>query len=202
MRIFLFFALAVNAAADVTRTVSVSSSAYGYHDAGDVECEVYAAYLEKNYKPSKNDGPLARAAILVENEAVDAWLKNRRLWERYLVGRITGPGRASDECMRKFLSRPQQTLRFFNFPATRHPLKFVRSDALNKALGGGWDKFYGAYPGANGYISFGVLAFGQAQDEALFTVRTRCGPQCGYRDVVYMQKINGNWEVIIKESLP
>ena len=185
-----------------SRTVSVSSSGYGYHDAGDAETEVYAAFLEKNFKAPKNDGPQARNAILVENESVDAWLKNRRAWESYLVQRITGPGRASNDCMRAFLLRPQQVLRFYSFPATKHTLKFVRSDELLKTLAHGWDAFYEAYPGSNGFLSFGVIGWSPDHSEALFTVHSQCGRKCGYRDIVYMQRINGNWEIVIKEPLP
>ena len=148
------------------------------------------------------DGPQARSTLLVENEALDAWQRNRRAWESYLVGRITGPGRASDACMRAFLQRPQQTLRFFKFPPTRQALKLVRSDVLDQALKPGWDNFYAQYPGSNGVLSFGVIAWGPAKDEALFTARSRCGSHCGYRDIVYMHRINGNWELVLKESLP
>ena len=188
-----------------TSSAAVTSTAaphYAYHDASPAECEVYAAYLEKNFKPSKKDGPLARAALLVENESIDAWQSNRRAWEGFLLKRITGPGRASDACLKAFLLRPEQTLRFFKFPPTRHALRLVRSDALSQAFAKGWDGFYDAYPGSNGFLSFGVLAFGPGGDEALFTVRSLCGKKCGYRDVVYMQKLNGNWEIVIKESLP
>jgi hypothetical protein len=104
--------------------------------------------------------------------------------------------------MRAFLLRPQQTLRFFKFPATSHALRFVRSDELNRALKKGWDAFYDSYPGASGFLSFGVIGWSPALDEALFTVRSQCGKKCGYRDIVYMQKINGNWEIVLKESLP
>lgn len=178
------------------------AAAPAYHDASPAECEAYAAYLDKNFKPSKNDGPLARKAILIENEALDAAFPNRRAWERYLLQRASGPGRAGDACMAAFLARPEQALRFFTFPATRHPLRLVRSDELSKALAQGWDRFYEAYPGANGFLSFGVMALAPAGDEALFTVRNQCGRRCGYRDLVYMRKVEGDWHVVLKESLP
>jgi hypothetical protein len=177
-------------------------AAAGFHDAGDAECDVYAAYLDKNFKPSPNDGPLARSTLIVENEALDAWQSNRRAWESFLLGRISGPGRASDACIRAFLQRPQQILRFFKFPPTRHALKLVRSDQLNAALSPDWQHFYAAYPGSNGILSFGVIAWGPDRNEALFTVRSRCGAHCGYRDIAYMQRISGSWELILKESLP
>jgi hypothetical protein len=173
-----------------------------YHDVTDAELEVYAAYLEKNFKPSKNDGPLARSAIIIENESVDAWQQNRRLWEAYLIKKVTGPGRASEACLQALLRRPQQTLRFFKFPATQHVIKLVRSDELSRTLWGGWDAFYEKWPGAQGFLSFGAIAFGPSGLEALFTVRSQCGEHCGFRDVAYMQKINGAWELILKESLP
>jgi hypothetical protein len=180
----------------------LGAAAPAYHDASPAECEAYAAYLDKNFKPSKNDGPLARRAILIENESVEARLPNRRLWERYLLLRVTGPGRAGDACLAAFLARPEQALRFFSFPATRHPLRLVRSDALSQALSQGWDHFYDAYPGANGFLSFGMMTIGPGGDEALFTVHSQCGKRCGYRDLVYMRKVEGEWHVVQKESLP
>src|SRR3954469_25540158 len=98
----------------LARRLAAASPAY--HDASPAECEAYAAYLDKNFKPSKNDGPLARKAILVENESLEARLPNRRAWERYLLGRVSGPGRAGDACLAAFLARPEQPLRFFSFP--------------------------------------------------------------------------------------
>jgi hypothetical protein len=164
-------------------------------DLGPEETALIAAFLDKNYSKPRQ--------LLIENEAVDAWFKNRRAWEAYLLGRITGPGRASDACLRAFLSRPERQLRIFKFPATKHSLRFVRSDELNKMQSkGGWEAFYAAYPGVNGFLSFGAPAFGPDKDEALFTVKSSCGKKCGYRDIVYMQKLNGNWEIVIKESLP
>jgi hypothetical protein len=93
-------------------------------------------------------------------------------------------------------------LRFFSFPPIHHQVKLVRSDELARVMRGGWDAFYSAYPGAQGYLSFGGLAWGSEGHEALFTVRSLCGRKCGFRDIVYMQKINGNWELVMKESLP
>jgi hypothetical protein len=186
----------------LSTTASMPSTVPVYHDATAAEADVYAAYLGKNYKASKNDGPLARTSLILENESVDVWYKNRRAWEAYLVNSISGPGRASTACIQAFLHRPQQTLRFFQFPATQHTVKLVRSDELQKLLLKGWDHFYESYPGSNGYLSFGVIGWSPAHDEALFTVATRCGSNCGYRDLVYMQTINDQWEIVIKESLP
>jgi hypothetical protein len=205
MRIFALLVWIGMAAplAALTQTAQATGLAVpAYHDASDLDCQLYAAYLEKNYKPAKNDGPLARSVLLIENESVDAWYKNRRAWEAFLSRRASGPGRASDACIQAFLARPQQTLRFFKFPATIHALKFVRSDELLGVLRGGWDAFYARYPGASGILSFSVVGWGPAYDEALFTVHSQCGRRCGYRDLVYMQRINGAWEIVLKESLP
>jgi hypothetical protein len=172
------------------------------HDVGPAEAAVYAAFLDQNYKPAKQDGPLARGVIILENESQDLWQKNRRAWETFLAKRVTGPGRASEECLSAFLQRPQQTLRYFNFPPTKHTLRLVRSDELRHRLDKGWNGFYEAYAGAQGVISFGAIGFGSAGNEALFTVRSQCGNKCGYRDLVYMQRINSQWLLVLKEPLP
>ena len=172
------------------------------HDVSSQEAQVYAAYLDQNFKPSKKDGPLARGVIILENESQDLWQKNRRAWEAFLAKRVTGPGQASADCLAAFLNRPQQTLRYFNFPATKHTVRLVRSDELRRHLARSWDDFYEAYAGAQGVISFGALGFGSAGGEALFTVRSQCGRNCGYRDLVYMRQVNRQWLLVLKEPLP
>jgi hypothetical protein len=173
-----------------------------FHDVTAAEAQVYAAFLDQEFKPPKNDGPLARGSLILENEAQDFYQKNRRSWESYLTKRVTGPGRASEACLNAFLSRPTQTLRFFNFPATHHQVKLVRSDVLRQALSKGWDAFYDSYPQAQGILSLGAIGFGSQGQEALFTARSQCGAHCGYRDVVYMRFVQGRWLIILKDSLP
>ena len=177
------------------------------HDVSPAEAQVYAAYLDQNFKPSKNDGPLARSTLIVlRTKALDAWQKNRRAWEAFLSRRAIRPRPGQRRLHpRLFLQRPQQVLRYFNFPATRHALRLVRSDQLRQALSPGWEGFYAAYPGSqrHPFLRRPGLRLGRCPpDEALFTVRSQCGQHCGYRDVVYMRKAQGQWLVLLKESLP
>jgi hypothetical protein len=173
-----------------------------FHDVSAAEAEVYAAFLDQEFKAPKNDGPLARSSLILENEAQDYYQRNRRSWEAYLTKRVSGPGRASEECQSAFLSRPTQTLRFFSFPATHHQVRLLRSDLLRQALAKGWDAFYDAYPQAQGILSLGAIGFGSQGQEALFTARSQCGAHCGYRDLVYMRLVQGRWLIILKDSLP
>src|SRR5688572_23697718 len=108
------------------------------YDASPEDLKVYAAFLDQSFKPKKNDGPGATSALIIENEAMDAWQKNRRAWESFLLKKITGPGRASDEALHAFLLRVPRRIRFFSFPAIRVPLRLVRSDQLNRTVAKGW----------------------------------------------------------------
>lgn len=181
-------------------TVSPSSAT---HVATAEEMTVYAAYLQQTYTKPKHDGPLARSVLVIENESRDLWFRNRRAWEAYLVENIQGPGRASDACIRAYLGRSQETLSFFSFPPLEDSeLRLVRSDALASLVGGGWDKFYAAYPGSGGILSFGGIGWSPEHHEALFTVYLRCGRHCGYHDIVYMQYLNEAWHLTLKQNLP
>lgn len=177
------------------------SSALSY-DATPAEMEVYAAFLEQIYRPNKNDGPAARQSVILENEAVDAFQPNRRAWEGYLLRMITGPGRASDEALNDFLTRAERKIRFFSFPPLKFPLRLIRSDELNRAVSKGWEHFYSTYPGSSGFISLSAVGWGLEGGEAVFAVRKQCGKKCGYRDLVMMQKVNGEWLLIIRQPLP
>jgi hypothetical protein len=180
-----------------------ASPSYLTHVASADEMGVYAAYLQQTYTKAKHDGPLARSVLVIENESRDLWFQNRRAWEAYLVENIQGPGRASDACIRAYLGRTPATLSFFSFPPLEgSELRLVRSDELAGIVGGGWDKFYAAFPGAGGILSFGGIGWSPNHQEALFTVYLRCGRHCGYHDIVYMQYLDEAWHLTLKQDLP
>jgi hypothetical protein len=173
------------------------------HVVSDLEGLVYAAFLEQAFGPGKNDGPLARQTLLVENDSVDSWQPNRRAWERYLLKRVSGQGRAAEEVHAAFLARPQQVIRFYGFPAVSVSVRLLRSDILKAAFENrGWDAFYDRYPGVQGVLSLSAVAFNVAGTEALFAARLQCGKRCGYRDLVLMRKVNNAWTMIMKDALP
>lgn len=167
------------------------------------EAGVYAAFLTQVYAPGHDDGPLARASLLLENDALDAWMPKRRAWERYLLAGAGGQGRAADEARQAFLTRPQQVLRFYAFPPVPVPVQLLRSDVLEARLSrGGWPGFYAAYPRTQGVLTFSALAINSSATEALFSASLRCGTRCGYHDLVLMRKVNGEWTLIAKTALP
>lgn len=173
------------------------------HVVGERESQVYAAFLSQVYAPGFKDGPLARETLLLENDAMDEWMPRRRAWEHYLLQSAGGQGRAADEAQRAFLKRPQQVLRFYSLPALQVPVQLLRSDVLEGLLSrGGWDAFYAAYPKTQGVLSVSALAFNADGTEALFSARLRCGVHCGYRDLVLMRMVNGDWTLIVKSALP
>jgi len=167
------------------------------------ESKVYAAFLEQAFNKGKADGPLAREAVLLENDSVDTWQPRRRAWEQYLLRRVGGQGRAADDVHAAFLKRPQQVIRFYSFPGTALPVRLVRSDILKASLDkGGWDAFYAAYPKTQGVLTFTSVAFGAGGNEALFVARLQCGKRCGYRDLIFLRKVNEAWTLIMKDALP
>lgn len=167
------------------------------------EAEVYAAFLNQAWAKGKNDGPLARQTLLVENDAVDSWQPNRRAWESYLLKRVGGQGRAAADLHEAFLKRPQQVIRFYGFPAVELPVRLLRSDVLRAAFDkGGWDGFYETYANTQGVLSLSAVSFNATGSEALFAARLQCGKKCGYRDIVFMRKVNNAWTLIMKDALP
>jgi hypothetical protein len=173
------------------------------HLVSEGEAQVYAAFIEQAFVKGKADGPLAREAVLLENDALDVWQPRRRAWEQYLLRRVGGQGRAADDAHAAFLRRPQQVIRFYSFPGTSLPVRLVRSDILKASMAkGGWNGFYDAYPKVQGVLTFSAVAFGAGGQEALFSARLQCGKRCGYRDLVFMRKVNDAWTLIMKDSLP
>jgi hypothetical protein len=173
------------------------------HVVGDAEAAVYAAFLSQAFAEGKDDGPLARDTILVENDALDSWQPTRRAWENYLLRSTGGQGRASDEAQGALLRRPQAILRFYGFPPTVLPVRLVRSDIIEDLFKtSGWPGFYSEYPRTQGILTFSAIGFGARGSEALFAARLGCGKLCGYRDLVLMRRVNGDWTLIMKQPLP
>jgi hypothetical protein len=172
------------------------------HVVGPEEADVYAAFLAQAWAKVADHAPLSREAMVLENDSLDQWQPARRAWEQYLLKRVSGQGRAAEDAHQAFLSRPVQVIRFYRFPATELPVHLVRSDILNKALAGGWDAYYDAFPKTQGILSLSAIGFGAQNQEAVFSVYLRCGLRCGYRDLILMRRVNGKWTLIMKDSLP
>jgi hypothetical protein len=173
------------------------------HVVSDEEGVIYSSFLTQAWAEAKGSGPLARQVMLLENDSLDTWQPQRRAWEHYLLKRVGGQGRASNEALNAFLYRPQQVLRFYTFSPQVLSVRLLRSDILNKVMQSkGWDGFYEAYPKTQGILSFTAIGFGVDRKEAVFGVRVQCGKRCGYRDLVFMRKVNGVWTLIMKDPLP
>ena len=211
MACFAGLGLVAQSLGAVTPTAAVTSNegpAYiapqaTIHVVSDAENEVYGAFLTQIYAKAADSGPLARQTLLLENDFFDVWQPKRRAWEQYLLKRVGGQGRASDEALRSFLERPQQIIRFYSFPALDVPVRLLRSDILRKGMQeGGWDAFYETYPKTQGILSLSTIGFNAAANEAVFVARLQCGKRCGYRDIVFMRKVNGAWTLIMKDGMP
>ena len=173
------------------------------HVVTDAEAEVYAAFLAQAWNKVADNGPLARQTLLLENDYFDIWHPLRRAWEKYLLTKVRGQGRAAEDAHSAFLGRPQQIIRFYQFPTLETPVRLLRSDVLQKAMSlRGWDGFYETYPKTQGILSLTGIGFGAGGQEAVFGARLQCGKHCGYRDVVLMRKVNGIWTLIMKDALP
>lgn len=173
------------------------------HVVSAAEADVYAAFINQAWGKGKADGPLARQTLLLENDAVDSWQPRRRAWEQYLLKRVGGQGRAASDLHDAFLKRPQQVIRFYGLPAVDLAVRLIRSDVLRAAFDkGGWDGFYESYPATQGVLSLSAVAFNATGSEALFAARLQCGKRCGYRDIVFMRKVNNVWTLIMKDALP
>ena len=172
------------------------------HVVTPAEGAVYAAFLDQTFAPVRDDGPRARKALLLENDALDAWTPKRRAWEAYLLRGTQGQGRADTALMESFLRRTPVVIRFYRFPAALNPVRLVRADVLAPTLKRSWDAFYDAYPKVQGVLSFSAAVFNAAGTEALFAARERCGTQCGYRDLVLMRQVNRAWTLVEQDSLP
>ncbi len=173
------------------------------HVVTDAELEVYAAFVSQAWPKTADNGPLARQTVLLENDFLDVWQPMRRAWETYLLKKVRGQGRADEAAHEAFLKRPQQVIRFYSFPALETPVRLLRSDVLRKSMEKkGWNGFYDAYPKTQGVLSLSGIGFGASGQEAVFSARLQCGKRCGYRDVVFMRKVNGVWTLIMKDALP
>ena len=59
-----------------------------------------------------------------------------------------------------------------------------------------WKKFYEAYPGSHGYISFSNIGFNKAKDKALVYFVHWCMALCGTGHYILLSKNNGRWAVL------
>ena len=59
----------------------------------------------------------------------------------------------------------------------------------------GWDKFYGKYPDAKGFLALSRVGFNQAKDTAVLYTEYQSGLTAGEGDVVLMKKTDGHWTV-------
>ena len=59
-----------------------------------------------------------------------------------------------------------------------------------------WKKFYEAYPGSHGYISFSNIGFNKAKDKALVYFVHWCMALCGTGHYILLSKDNGRWAVL------
>jgi hypothetical protein len=173
------------------------------HLVTDEENGVYAAFLTQAWNKVDGSAPMAREMMLLENDSLDSWQPSRRAWEKYLLKRVRGQGRSADEAHIAFLNRPVQVVRFYSFPAQVLSVRLLRSDILNKVLQEkGWDGYYETYPKTQGILSLTTIAFGANHTEAVFGARLQCGKRCGYRDIIFMRRVNGVWTLIMKDALP
>jgi hypothetical protein len=195
-------AAAVTPSAAVQEAPAVLAPRAAVHLVAPPEGEVYAAYLDQAFAPISDDGPVTRETLLVENDALDAWTPNRRAWEAWILQHNSGQGRADPGLLDAFIRRPQQAIRFYQFPAAQTPVRLVRSDVLAPLLAKGWNGFYDAYPKVQGVLSFSAVAFKADGSEALFAAQQRCGKHCGYRDLILMRKVNGAWTMVMQDPLP
>ena len=176
---------------------------YPVHVVTPAEGQAYSAYLEQAFAPISDDGPLARETLLVQNDAADLWQPNRRAWEAYMLKGNSGQGRASADLLNAFIKRPQQVVRFYGLPAVSVPVRLLRSDLLQETFAhGGWKAFFDQYPKTQGVLSFSSVVFNAAGTEALFVSRLDCGLKCGYRELVFLRKVNKVWTMIMQDSLP
>lgn len=189
--------------AAVQEAPALAEPGWPIHVATAAEGAVYAAFLDQTFAPVSDEAPATRETLLVENDSLDAWTPNRRAWEKYLLDHNSGQGRADQALLDAFLARPQQVIRFYQFPPSQNPVKLLRSDVVEWLLAhGGWDAFYKAYPRTGGVLAFSGVAFKADASEALFTASQRCGAHCGYRDLVLMRMVNGAWTLVMQDSLP
>lgn len=189
--------------AEVKEAPAYTAPSYAVHVVTPDEAAVYNAFLSQAFAPGKADGPLARESVLMENDSLDTWQPRRRAWEAYILKHNGGQGRAADDVLKAFLARPQQVIRFYDLPNATLPVRLVRSDILEGLhKKGGWAAFYDAYPKVQGILSFSSIALGAGGNEALFAARVRCGARCGYRDLVFLRKVNNEWTMIMKDPLP
>jgi hypothetical protein len=200
---FILFSFASAAWAGTQEAPAYQAPQAPVHVAGDDELKVYAAFITQAWAKGDGSGPLAREALLIENDALDQWQPNRRAWEHYKLKKVGGQGRAADEARLAFIGRRQQIIRFYSFPPMEQPVRLVRSDVLRPELKEkGWGWFYGAYPRTQGILSLTAVAFNADGTEALFSARLQCGAHCGYRDLVFMRVVNGEWTMVMKDPVP
>ena len=176
---------------------------YAVHVVTPAEGQVYAAYLQQAFAPISDDGPLARETLLVQNDAADVWQPNRRAWEAYVLKGNNGQGRADAGLLDAFVRRPQQVVRFYGLPAVSVPVRLLRSDLLQETFShGGWKAFFDQYPKTQGVLSFSSVVVNAGGTEALFVSRLDCGLKCGYRELIFLRKVNKVWTMIMQDNLP
>jgi hypothetical protein len=59
-----------------------------------------------------------------------------------------------------------------------------------------WDEFTALYRSYNGYRVMSRPGFNDTLDEAIVYVATHCGVTCGQGNLVFLNNVNGSWEVV------
>lgn len=59
----------------------------------------------------------------------------------------------------------------------------------------GWDRFYAAYPGAQGHMRLSGVGFNSQMDAALVYVDNMSGPLAGEGYFVLLKKVDGEWTI-------
>ena len=105
----------------------------------------------------------------------------------------------SDSILENYLSINQASKNLgFNFD-TIPPVKLITEEELNSYET--WDNFHSNYNMAKGVILLTLPGFDQERSGALFEYAWRAGNETDGDYLVYMERMDGEWEIVVHEPI-
>jgi hypothetical protein len=151
------------------------------------EYDVYSALIQSVYIDAIQPKQIVISTVNPHQQIMSAAPAMKSFWPDLgdeIVGDFKAKNKSSSALERKFT---------LSVPCTLMSEQEVTSIFSSSATG--WDKFYGKYPDARGFLALSRVGFNQAKDTAVLYTEYQSGLTAGEGDVVLMKKTDGRWTV-------
>jgi hypothetical protein len=153
---------------------------------------VYAAVLPSNWLVRT-----AHASRLVIQDTTE--IGDHQSSHCYPDGQDLNSG-AWEQALEDFKTRNAQPLALLSQFTLDRPYELVPRDDLSglfkTGVGGGWENFNAAYPGATGYIQLSAVGFDRDKTRAIVYVAHHCGGLCGQGTYHFLERRHGAWHQV------